>query len=54
MCHSGRANIVFADGHAAPLGKQDISDQLGSINYTATNGGAIFFADMQGTKFFYK
>jgi prepilin-type processing-associated H-X9-DG protein/prepilin-type N-terminal cleavage/methylation domain-containing protein len=54
MCHSGRANIIFADGHAAALGKQDIADQLGSINKTATNGGAIFFADMLGTKFFYK
>ena len=54
MCHGGRANIVFADGHAAALGKQDIKDQLGSINKTATNGGAIFFADMLGTKFFYK
>jgi len=54
MCHSGRANIIFADGHAAALGKQDIKDQIGSINYTAANGGAAFFADLQGTNFFYK
>ena len=54
MCHSGRANIVFCDGHAAALGKQDIKDQLASINYTAANGGAAFFADMLGTNFFYK
>ena len=54
MAHGGRANIIFADGHAAALGKQDIADQIGSINKTATNGGAAFFADMLGTKFFYK
>jgi prepilin-type processing-associated H-X9-DG protein/prepilin-type N-terminal cleavage/methylation domain-containing protein len=54
MCHSGRANIVFADGHAASLSKQDVVDQLGSINKTAANGGAAFFADMLGTRFFYK
>jgi prepilin-type processing-associated H-X9-DG protein/prepilin-type N-terminal cleavage/methylation domain-containing protein len=54
MCHGGRANIIFADGHAAALGKQDIADQLGSINKTATNGGSIFFADTLGTRFFYK
>ncbi len=53
MCHSGRANIIFADGHAAALGKQEVKDQLGSINYRAQSGSS-FFADMLGTKFIYR
>jgi prepilin-type processing-associated H-X9-DG protein len=50
MCHGGRINIVFCDGHAAALGKQEVVDQIGKINYPA-EGGSTFFADMLGTRF---
>jgi len=55
MCHSGRANIVFADGHAAALGQQELKD-LGSINksHSIGSGRSCFFLDMQGTLFYYK
>jgi len=53
MAHGGRLNVIFADGHAASLGKQDVVEQLGSINYRAQSGSSIFL-DTQGTKFVYR
>ena len=56
MVHGGRINIIFADGHAAGLGQNELKDQVGSINGAASAGvgGSHVYTNMQGGLFRYR
>jgi prepilin-type N-terminal cleavage/methylation domain-containing protein/prepilin-type processing-associated H-X9-DG protein len=54
MCHSDRANIIFADGHAQSCGQAELKE-IGTLNKNTTAGsGACFFRNMTGAIFYYK
>jgi len=56
MAHGGRINIIFADGHAAGLGQNELKDEVGSINGAASAGvgGSHVYLNRQGSLFRYR